>query len=105
MNKKISIETPKSEKKMKKLKELKVREEENDSPLKKSKKNCKALELQVEVDFEPMDVKGKTKKKKESGVDDEGDEDEGKREDPNAISKFAWTGTYWSIIIFILVCC
>ncbi|KAK8692705.1 hypothetical protein V6N13_070312 [Hibiscus sabdariffa] len=101
MKKKIALETPESEKKMKKLKEPKVREEENDSPVKKSKKKRKASELQVEEEersdtsselVEPMDVKEKKKKKKklkaEVEVEGDEDEDEGKSEDPNAISKF-----------------
>ncbi|GMJ14925.1 PLANT RNA HELICASE75 [Hibiscus trionum] len=82
MKKKIALETPESEKKTKK----------------KSKKKRKASELQLEEEeksdtsselVEPMDVKEKKKKKnKKSKVEDEGDEDEGKIEDPNAISRF-----------------
>ncbi|OMO98005.1 hypothetical protein COLO4_14203 [Corchorus olitorius] len=79
---------------MKKLKEAKVLEEENDSEVKKSKKKRKASEVQLEEEersetsselVEP--VKEKSKKKKAKVEEEEGEE-EGKSEDPNAISKF-----------------
>ncbi|MFQ6654307.1 hypothetical protein Gotur_025365 [Gossypium turneri] len=97
MKKKIALETPESEKKTKKIKEPKVREEEDDSAVKKSKKKRKASELQVEEEersetsselVEPVDPKEKKKKKKKAKVEEEGDGDEGKSEDPNAISRF-----------------
>ncbi|MBA0616689.1 hypothetical protein Godav_026188 [Gossypium davidsonii] len=97
MKKKIALETPESEKKTKKIKEPKVREEEDDSAVKKSKKKRKASELQMEEEersetsselVEPVDPKEKKKKKKKAKVEEEGDGDEGKSEDPNAISRF-----------------
>ncbi|KAL4353657.1 hypothetical protein GQ457_06G038870 [Hibiscus cannabinus] len=97
MKKKIALETPESDKKVEKLKETKVREEEDDSAVKKSKKKRKASELQVEEEersdtsseiVEPVDVKEKKKKKKKAKVEEEVDGDEGKSEDPNAISRF-----------------
>ncbi|TYH41661.1 hypothetical protein ES332_D11G008900v1 [Gossypium tomentosum] len=97
MKKKIALETPESKKKTKKIKEPKVREEEDDSAVKKSKKKRKASELQMEEEersetsselVEPVDPKEKKKKKKKAKVEEEGDGDEGKSEDPNAISRF-----------------
>ncbi|XWS61059.1 hypothetical protein CRYUN_Cryun07bG0093100 [Craigia yunnanensis] len=94
--KKIALETPETDKKMKKLKEPKVKEEENDSEVKKSKKKRKASELQLEEEersetsselVEPVDVKEK-KKKKKAKVEEVEEENEGKTEDPNAISRF-----------------
>ncbi|KAK8710165.1 hypothetical protein V6N13_145504 [Hibiscus sabdariffa] len=79
LKKKIALETPESDKKMKKLKETKVREEEDDSAVKKSKKKRKASELQVEEE-ERSDTS--------SDFEEEVDGDEGKSEDPDAISRF-----------------
>ncbi|XP_022765655.1 DEAD-box ATP-dependent RNA helicase 7-like [Durio zibethinus] len=96
MKKKVALETPETEKKMKKMKEPKVKDEENDSEVKKSKKKRKASELQFEEEersetsselVEPVDVKEK-KKQKKAKAEEDGEEDEGKSEDSNAISRF-----------------
>ncbi|XP_039000185.1 DEAD-box ATP-dependent RNA helicase 7-like [Hibiscus syriacus] len=106
--KKIALKNPEIEKKVKKLKEPTIKEEENGLEVKNMKKKRKVSELHLEEDSEtslevvkPIDVKVKVKlklkekkkKKNKAKVEEEEDgdkeeEDEGETEDPNAISRF-----------------
>ncbi|KAK8599527.1 hypothetical protein V6N13_077447 [Hibiscus sabdariffa] len=105
--KKTALKNPEFEKKVKKLNEPKIKEDENDLELKNVKKKRKASELQLEEDsetsseiVEPVDVKVKVKlklkekkkKKNKAKVEEEEDDDEdddgGQIEDPNSISRF-----------------
>ncbi|PPR94482.1 hypothetical protein GOBAR_AA26182 [Gossypium barbadense] len=79
MKNKLALKNPETDKKVKKLKDPKVNEDENDLEVKKSKKKRKASELQLEED---------ERSETSSEIVEPDDEDEGKSEDPNLVSRF-----------------